>query len=263
MMADDLLFNIAVLVGGYWVFPVCCLPYGTDFCETVLCHTDNFGVGKAWWKSLNVLEFWVWNGVWTLLITLCIISTLSEITVKCYTLTGISVYKLYIMKTIVHSRCLCLVCNVQDTFTCLWMTDEGKSCTWLHVLQCLNTSLWWLYRSFVAELNLFTGEKEFIDCGHLGLDVFSALKDEFKVNILTVLAKLCMFSIFFIVHQSPSHYISKSVCIRDAPNMPFIMFGRSRIFWRTGRTSTEVWPNFGRVFLFYDKWRKTIITKFT
>jgi len=140
MMADDLLFNIAVLVGGYWVFPVCCLPYGTDFCETVLCHTDNFGVGKAWWKSLNVLEFWVWNGVWTLLITLCIISTLSEITVKCYTLTGISVYKLYIMKTIVHSRCLCLVCNVQDTFTCLWMTGEGKSCTWLHVLQYCTVS---------------------------------------------------------------------------------------------------------------------------
>jgi len=40
---------------------------------------------------------------------------------------------------------------------------------------------------------------------------------------------------------------------RDAPNMPLTMFGRSRIFWRTGRTSTEVRPNFGRLLLFYDE----------
>ena len=32
--------------------------------------------------------------------------------------------------------------------------------------------------------------------------------------------------------------------IRDAPNMPFIMFGRSRLFRRTGRMSTV--PKFGR-----------------
>jgi len=28
---------------------VCCLPYETDFCETVLFQTANVGVGKAWW----------------------------------------------------------------------------------------------------------------------------------------------------------------------------------------------------------------------
>jgi len=44
---------------------------------------------------------------------------------------------------------------------------------------------------------------------------------------------------------------------RDVPNMPLIMFGRSRIFRRTGRTSTEVLPNFGRIFIFYDEWRSS------
>jgi len=30
-----------------------CLPYGTDFCETILFQSTNFGAGKTWWKSLN------------------------------------------------------------------------------------------------------------------------------------------------------------------------------------------------------------------
>ena len=43
----------------------------------------------------------------------------------------------------------------------------------------------------------------------------------------------------------------------DAPNMPLIMFGRSQMFRRTGQTSTEVRPNFGRIFLVYDEWRSS------
>jgi len=40
-VANDQLFNT---IGGYFL---CCLPHGTDFCERVLFHTDNFGAGKA------------------------------------------------------------------------------------------------------------------------------------------------------------------------------------------------------------------------
>ena len=58
--------------------------------------------------------------------------------------------------------------------------------------------------------------------------------------------------------QSPArHTDSHQPDTRDAPNMPFIMFGRSRMFRHTGRTSTEVRPNFGRIFLFYDEWRSS------
>ena len=46
--ANDELFNNIVRC-----FLWCCLPYGTDFYETVLFHSGNFGAGKAWWKSLN------------------------------------------------------------------------------------------------------------------------------------------------------------------------------------------------------------------
>jgi len=43
MMVNDQLFhNIG------WCFLVCCLPFGTDFCETLLFHTDNVDAGKAW-----------------------------------------------------------------------------------------------------------------------------------------------------------------------------------------------------------------------
>jgi len=41
---------------------------------------------------------------------------------------------------------------------------------------------------------LSAGEKELIDCGQLGLEIFNALKDEFKVNIFTVLLTLCKFA---------------------------------------------------------------------
>ena len=44
MIANDQLFNN---IGEYF------LPYGTDFCETVLFYTDNFGAEKARWKSLK------------------------------------------------------------------------------------------------------------------------------------------------------------------------------------------------------------------
>jgi len=36
---------------------------------------------------------------------------------------------------------------------------------------------------------LCAGEKELIDCGQLGLEIFNALKDEFKVNIILLIIK--------------------------------------------------------------------------
>jgi len=42
---------------------------------------------------------------------------------------------------------------------------------------------------------VYAGEKEHIDCGQLDLEIFNALKDEFKVNtdavVLKVVCLLC------------------------------------------------------------------------
>jgi len=46
-------------------------------------------------------------------------------------------------------------------------------------------------------MSLCAGEKELIDCGQLALDIFSALKDEFKVNIFysfgEIVCVLCVY----------------------------------------------------------------------
>jgi len=61
---------------------------------------------------------------------------------------------------------------------------------------------------------LCAGEKEFIDCGQLGLDIFNALKDEFKVNIFAVFVNLCMsFTIFCIVQLITMYNMLLLICI--------------------------------------------------
>jgi len=42
------------------------------------------------------------------------------------------------------------------------------------------------------------GEKELIDSGHLALEVFNALKDEFKVITCTVLLRFCLFAVLLL-----------------------------------------------------------------
>ena len=56
-------------------------------------------------------------------------------------------------------------------------------------LQVRRSSHFYNYFSLTGICKLSAGEKELIDCGQLALEIFNALKDEFKVNIHTIALK--------------------------------------------------------------------------